>query len=239
MQGPPNLSQVQLGFVYTWAMSAGDPTDPRVRAAETKRLRTRQRLAIAALHVMQERGMEATVKDIAKRAGVSVPTFYNLYTSRNELCMDTLKALFNDKIWQEWFESKEVVGIEALILKVQMLCTKHRQLLKAGLLGRLELDNRDTSRNASEDRLGWIAWSPVSQKKGFKDIESDIVDALAYWFKAELFFERNLEERAIRSDRIFGLSLYSLALSFLEDIATSRYVDLERLAAAIRAAGHV
>ncbi|MEV6831184.1 helix-turn-helix domain-containing protein [Amycolatopsis sp. NPDC051102] len=60
----------------------------RQRAAETKRARTRLALVTAARELFEERGWRDTrLEDVAKQAGVSVPTLRNHFKSKYALVM--------------------------------------------------------------------------------------------------------------------------------------------------------
>jgi AcrR family transcriptional regulator len=128
-----------------WAKLAADPRAAewlerqkaaRVQAGETKKQRTRAKLIRAADAMMAEHGMQATVEKIAEDAGVSTPTFYTFYKSRNALCVDTFIELVVDPLEEQRTVNRSLLeGLEAL----QKLCTKRAALLQAALIGRLEL----------------------------------------------------------------------------------------------------
>lgn len=61
-------------------------SNPRVRAARTKRTRTRRALLAAAEEVFTSNGWVATrIEDVAEHAGVSVPTAYQHFRSKHAL----------------------------------------------------------------------------------------------------------------------------------------------------------
>lgn len=113
--------------------------DPRVRAAETKKRRTRAKLIQACELMMRDRGMSATVDEIAHEAGVSPPTFYNFYKSRGELCVDAFTELVVKPF--ETLKGTSLDAEERLEMLVK-LCTGRRALLRGALIHRLE--DRDT-----------------------------------------------------------------------------------------------
>jgi AcrR family transcriptional regulator len=127
-----------------WAKLAADPgvaewvegqKSARVRAGETKKRRTRAKLIQAADAVMAERGSLATVEEIAEDAGVSTPTFYTFYKSRNALCVDAFLELVVGPLEELHTLSRSLLEtLEAL----QKLCAKRSDLLRAALIGRLE-----------------------------------------------------------------------------------------------------
>jgi AcrR family transcriptional regulator len=62
------------------------PADPRARAAQTKRIRTRAALIAAADSAFSRRGWAATrIEDIADAAGVSPATAYNHFPTKHTL----------------------------------------------------------------------------------------------------------------------------------------------------------
>lgn len=62
------------------------PADPRARAAQTKRIRTRAALIAAADSAFSRRGWAATrIEDIADAAGVSSATAYNHFPTKHAL----------------------------------------------------------------------------------------------------------------------------------------------------------
>jgi AcrR family transcriptional regulator len=63
-----------------------EPADPRLRAARTKRIRTRAALIAAADSAFSRRGWAATrIEDIADAAGVSPATAYNHFPTKHTL----------------------------------------------------------------------------------------------------------------------------------------------------------
>lgn len=66
----------------------GDVTGEAVGRREEKRRQTHRRISDEAMRLFGERGFEAVaVGDIAKAAGVSVPTFYAHYDSKESILM--------------------------------------------------------------------------------------------------------------------------------------------------------
>jgi AcrR family transcriptional regulator len=62
------------------------PADPRARAAQTKRIRTRAALVAAAYTAFSRRGWAATrMEDVADAAGVSPATAYNHFPTKHAL----------------------------------------------------------------------------------------------------------------------------------------------------------
>jgi AcrR family transcriptional regulator len=119
----------------------GPATDPYKRAAETKKQRTRASLTQAAREVMQRLGMSARVEDIATSAGVSTPTFYNFYKSRNDLCLDAFYVEVAARIDM----AADAVTLNQRIHSVATAYCGHHHLLRAALLSRLEhLGSSDT-----------------------------------------------------------------------------------------------
>src|SRR5690242_21959114 len=70
--------------------SAGSGTRPLRRDAE----RNRQRILAAAAEVFNERGLEVSLDEIARQAGVGVGTVYRRFRTKEEL----IEALFMDRL---------------------------------------------------------------------------------------------------------------------------------------------
>jgi AcrR family transcriptional regulator len=67
---------------------------PQQRAAATKKARTRAKLLAAALVLFDERGWRGTtVEGIAKAAGVSLPTLYNHFQTKEELALEVFRPM--------------------------------------------------------------------------------------------------------------------------------------------------
>ncbi|QFG23402.1 TetR/AcrR family transcriptional regulator [Actinomadura sp. WMMB 499] len=73
-------------------MATGDP--PRTRPLRADAARNRDKLLAAASAVFAERGLDAPLEEIARRAGVSIGTLYNHFPTRQSFCA----ALFPDRI---------------------------------------------------------------------------------------------------------------------------------------------
>lgn len=82
--------------------------DHHQKAAETKRQRTREKLITAALDVFSAKPWaEARVEDVAKLAGVSAPTAYNHYKTK-----DDLMAAVSERFMQPLMD-KAIADIDA------------------------------------------------------------------------------------------------------------------------------
>jgi AcrR family transcriptional regulator len=112
-----------------------DELDPRVRAGETKKRRTREKLINAAAAVMAERGLDATVEEIAEDAGVSTPTFYTFYKSRGALCVDAFTTLVVEVLERTMMPA---TAITDRVIVARSLAGDHPALLRAALMERLE-----------------------------------------------------------------------------------------------------
>jgi hypothetical protein len=73
---------------------------PRQRAAQTKRNRTRKALLDAALDLIIEGDTARLVDESAARAGVSVKTLYNHFSTKNELLAAAYKRLLEPLLSQ-------------------------------------------------------------------------------------------------------------------------------------------
>src|SRR6476469_2271878 len=70
--------------------------------------RNRRLLLDAAKELFAERGLQVSLDDIAKRAGVGVGTAYRRFSSRSEL----IEALFDEKLEQMVTLAEECLEIE-------------------------------------------------------------------------------------------------------------------------------
>jgi AcrR family transcriptional regulator len=70
--------------------------EPRRRRADAAR--NRQRLIDAAAEVFAERGLDATVDDIAKHAGVNVATAYRHFANKHELAQAYLQRILDQAV---------------------------------------------------------------------------------------------------------------------------------------------
>jgi AcrR family transcriptional regulator len=71
----------------------GGPIERKLRADAE---RNRRRILVAAAEVFAERGLHATMDEVAERAGVGVGTVYRRFPNRDEL----IQALFEDRLEQ-------------------------------------------------------------------------------------------------------------------------------------------
>jgi AcrR family transcriptional regulator len=86
-------------------MSQKSKLDPRAQ-------RSRQWMQTALLELIKEKGYEKTsIKDITDRAGLSRPTFYLHYSSKEEILLDQLDMLF-DPIMDEFHELRKNLEID-------------------------------------------------------------------------------------------------------------------------------
>lgn len=77
----PNLAEK-----VSLTMEADNLRTPRARAAATRKQRTRQRLVDAARELFNEHGFyDSKLSDISPRAGVATGTFYNHFSSKEEV----------------------------------------------------------------------------------------------------------------------------------------------------------
>src|SRR3954449_7210470 len=79
------------GYPYTWRVAN---TTPAARPLRADAERNRQRLIDAAREVFAERGLDATLDDIADHAGVGVGTAYRRFPSKDDL----IDALFEQEL---------------------------------------------------------------------------------------------------------------------------------------------
>jgi AcrR family transcriptional regulator len=165
---------------------------PRARAAETKKRRTREKLIHAADRVMREDGLDATVEAIALDAQVSVPNFYNYYTSRNELCVEAFEVLVLDQL-----ELADINNFAATCRMLMRLCKDRGSLTRAAVVGIMEVEDGKTASDKSEpeDDAAAEPDSPVRHPNLWIHINpgTDLLSRLAY-----LFVDDELERQTIR-----------------------------------------
>lgn len=95
----------------------------RVRAAETKRARSRERLVAAATELFAEHGWHRTrVEDIAARAGLSVATAYNHFPTKVHLLTAASAPLLQPVIdLADQDVAAEIASLQALHRSVHLL----------------------------------------------------------------------------------------------------------------------
>lgn len=126
--------------------------DPHSRAGETKKRRTREKLIHACDYVMREQGMSAKVEAIAEEAGVSVPTFYNFYSSRNRLCLDALKEVVFKQL--RLADRRDFRVTADLVIQ---LCDERAALVQAAFIWMLSEEDQSTSHYYDGDLTGQLA----------------------------------------------------------------------------------
>lgn len=109
---------------------------PRQRAAETKRLRTREALVTAAIDLVSEAGKFYRVEDIAGAAGISLATLYNHFGTKKEL-IDAAYARLMSPVTAPILSAQEAGAynppdrrqeVERFIRDVATLACAHRAL---------------------------------------------------------------------------------------------------------------
>lgn len=84
--------------MHSIAFDSGPGTDGggTVRPLRADARRNRERVLVAATEVFAEEGPEASVADIARRAGVGVGTLFRHFPTKHELLLATLELGFDD-----------------------------------------------------------------------------------------------------------------------------------------------
>lgn len=123
---------MQVVVRYAWAVP--EDTGWRAKAGETKKRRTYERLIRAADTVMRREGMVATVESIARGAGLSVPTFYNFFVSRNHLCAEAYRHL----VLQEMYKTFGQQNFVEQMRTYAQLTTDRTDLVRASQIFLLE-----------------------------------------------------------------------------------------------------
>jgi AcrR family transcriptional regulator len=90
MPGKGTTGSIGMQVSNTRTITAGQPTDRGCRPLRADAARNRERILAAAAEVFAERGLEATLDDIADRAGVGVGTVYRRFANKEAL----VEALF-------------------------------------------------------------------------------------------------------------------------------------------------
>lgn len=206
--------------------------DPRARAGETKRRRTRDKLIHAADVVLRDEGFGATVEDIAEEAGVSTATFYTFYTSRNLLAVDAFKELVIEQLRR--LDTMHRPLKEAMQM-VWDQCSERNNLVRAALVGRMEQGSQEGDGFRAELLevpgygyfvLGLEAIAPY-----------DFVDYLAevIWKSPQIDSARAEDVKAlIALKRLPTMAaLQAATLKLLDDIAMNRRMLVHELAALV------
>lgn len=126
----------------------------QMRAAETKKRRTREKLIQAADHVMREEGFAATVEAIAEDAGISTATYYTFYRSRNLLCLDAFIEIVVVPLEELGVADHPFTeSVEALLKQ----CEDRSALVRAALVGRFEEVPNDLVNFSKDEFLERVA----------------------------------------------------------------------------------
>ena len=129
----------------------------QMRAAETKKRRTREKLIHAADAVLRDDGLSATVEAIAEEAGVSTATFYSFYPSRNALCADVFYALVGRVLEQTNTHDRP---FSERVTTLANLTEGRQSLTRAALMGRLDELHRDVPPDMwPVDFVRHLAWA--------------------------------------------------------------------------------
>lgn len=112
------------------------PADPRARAAQTKRDRTRRALLDAAETMFGSRGWARTrIEDIAATAGVSAATAYNHFPSKHSLIGHVygplLKPLLVQAVRDVDLDRPVVAALEDQVRALARTTSRHRELTAA------------------------------------------------------------------------------------------------------------
>lgn len=121
--------------------------DPRVRAGETKRRRTRARLIAAASEVIREDGVAVRMERVAERAGVSLATLYNFFPGRGEMfrqvCWDTVVEPLAEYVYEAVSQEPDRWKVAHGYLKrFQPAIKNNLSLFRGMLVDRLEATER-------------------------------------------------------------------------------------------------
>jgi AcrR family transcriptional regulator len=84
------------------------PSEPAPRPLRSDAQRNRERILAAAREVFAERGVEATLDDIAHHAGVGVGTVYRRFADKDEL----IDALFHERIEEIVALAEEAAAVD-------------------------------------------------------------------------------------------------------------------------------
>lgn len=76
----------------SWDPTEGQASDAPVALVEAQRQLARDRMYRAAWAVLAERGLSATVEDVADKAGVSVRTMFRHFGTRDRMVAEALRA---------------------------------------------------------------------------------------------------------------------------------------------------
>ncbi len=146
---------------------------PEVPVLRRDAERNRQRILDAAATVFAERGLEVTLDDIAREAGVGVGTVYRRFTEQEQL----IDALFETKIGEIEATAEQAAaledpweGLQAWIDAIASLQGRDRGL-KAVLLSTVEGRERT---DAARDRILPIVEGLVARAKASGELRDDV-----------------------------------------------------------------
>lgn len=225
--------QARLGVVYGWGMN-DKQAEARARAAETKKRRTRDKLILAADHELSERGLSATVENIAEEAGVGTATFYSFYSSRNALCIDAFNQLVVD-VFDDTVTDSQTVFDRAMA--IGRLCVQRPNLLRAALIGRIESPTVYPKSDAGIDLHALEVRLPSEQPDKMLRVRlrgvRDFVDCIAYLLWQPVKDPLLILGTGGYGTAEVGMALHMAALELLDGVASGRSFSIEGIASTV------
>src|SRR6185437_16787289 len=91
---------------------------------EQNKERTKERILAAALELFNKQGLEATTKQISRKAGIAEGTLFNYFKTKEDLALFFFQKETHDLI--EWFESQS--RLRKAPLAEKLFAIIHRQL---------------------------------------------------------------------------------------------------------------
>jgi AcrR family transcriptional regulator len=159
------------------------------RPDDARALRSREALQAAMLGLLEERQFhEFTIRDVTNRAGVSYPTFFRRYGTKEELLED-LAAGEVRRLLSATYPSLELASPEASLQQLCQYVNEHRQLWKSLLTTQAAGAMRNEFARLSADighdkRFGRMnPWLPVSLASHF--VASGVFEILVWWLSQE------------------------------------------------------
>jgi AcrR family transcriptional regulator len=205
--------------------------DPRERAAETKRRRTRERLIQAADEVIKEQGIQAGAEAIAQAAGLSTATFYNVFASRETMFRSVWEELVAEPHRQavaqilkrapmnailDW--PSERARLTDLLSSLEPLVKGRQHLVRGVLVGRL------TDPPSTASTYNWLEVSETGDDP-VHDLGRRIMSVVPY----EMWILTNREFDTRRFAAVL-LALKQTALLVLDQAAQDRFPLVESVA---------
>lgn len=155
-----------------------EPLDPRQRAGTTKRERTRTALLEAGMRLIEERGEDVRMEDIAEAAGVGIATAYNHFHTKQELIGQIYSYVFGELSEDSAATSDIFVATDTYIRRLASIAGRHRLVTTARLISDPGVELKEV------DLLGSLI--STGQQRGIFKLDVSAKDVASYHVMALL-----------------------------------------------------